>query len=271
MDNGNLLQHKNGIVGTIVFHAAVLMFFMFSYVSKPIEMPKEEGVEINFGTDENGLGPEEPAMGDAVVQPRGEAQPVQPQDKEKKLMTQDYEDAPVLSRKTNNNLKKITRTPEVKAVGSPTSTGAPVEKVNMKALYTGRNPNTSYTGGEGVTYGNGNQGRPDGSINSKNRVGGGSGNGGGTVSYNLSGRNPLHLPSPSYPSHSEGKVVVEVTVDRTGHVTYADPGKKGSTTLDASLLRAAKEAALISKFDVKNNAPAFQKGTITYHFHFSQQ
>jgi len=44
------------------------------------------------------------------------------------------------------------------------------------------------------------------------------------------------------------------------------PGVKGSTTLDANLLAAAKRAALKAKFDKKPDAPAYQKGTITYYF-----
>jgi len=60
--------------------------------------------------------------------------------------------------------------------------------------------------------------------------------------------------------------VVEVTVDRYGNVTKAIPGEKGSTTLNDHLHRAAKEAALSAKFERKPNAPAYQKGTITYHF-----
>jgi len=61
-------------------------------------------------------------------------------------------------------------------------------------------------------------------------------------------------------------VVVEVTVDQNGKVTKAVPGVKGSTTLDEYLLQSAKEAALKAVFDLKLDAPAYQKGTITYFF-----
>jgi outer membrane biosynthesis protein TonB len=60
--------------------------------------------------------------------------------------------------------------------------------------------------------------------------------------------------------------VVDVSVDRSGKVTQAIPGTKGSTTLDEYLLRVAKEAALKARFDSKANAPVIQKGTITYNF-----
>ncbi|HAX93637.1 MAG TPA: hypothetical protein DCY25_06795 [Bacteroidales bacterium] len=60
--------------------------------------------------------------------------------------------------------------------------------------------------------------------------------------------------------------MVAISVDRSGKVIQANPGVKGSTTLNADLLRVAKEAALKARFDSKTDAPAIQKGFITYNF-----
>ncbi len=118
--------------------------------------------------------------------------------------------------------------------------------------------------GQGVTYPGGNQGNPNGSANSNNYGnGGGAGNG---VSFNLSGRSALSLPKPYYPGNEEGIVVVKVTVNKYGKVTNAEPGARGSTTYNAQLVAAAKQAALKAKFNLDENAPAFQQGTITYRF-----
>ena len=117
---------------------------------------------------------------------------------------------------------------------------------------------------QGVSYPGGNQGNPNGSANSNNYgEGGGVGNG---VSYNLSGRSAMSLPKPFYPGNEEGLVVVKVTVDKYGKVTNAEPGVRGSTTYNSQLIAAAKQAALKAKFNVDQNAPAFQQGTITYRF-----
>jgi hypothetical protein len=59
---------------------------------------------------------------------------------------------------------------------------------------------------------------------------------------------------------------VQVTVNKSGVVTKADAGVKGSNTADTELISAAKKAALQAKFNVDENAPAFQTGTITYRF-----
>ena len=64
----------------------------------------------------------------------------------------------------------------------------------------------------------------------------------------------------------EGKVVVIITVDRSGNVIYANPGTKGSTTLNKQLLKRAKMAALKTKFATKKTAPENQQGRIIYNF-----
>ena len=86
------------------------------------------------------------------------------------------------------------------------------------------------------------------------------------ISYDLQGRGFQSLPAPKYDYKGEGRVVVEVSVDRNGRVTAAVSGIRGSTTLDEYLLRVAREAALQARFEPKPDAPLIQKGTITYNF-----
>lgn len=116
--------------------------------------------------------------------------------------------------------------------------------------------------GEGTTYKPGNQGSPDGTPGVK-IYGQGGGEG---VSFSLTGRSAESLPKPYYPGNEEGIVVVEISVDKYGKVTKATPGVKGSTSLEAGLLEAARKAAVATRFDQNLEAPAFQTGTITYRF-----
>jgi TonB family protein len=71
---------------------------------------------------------------------------------------------------------------------------------------------------------------------------------------------------PAYNSQNQGSVVVEVTVNQDGKVTKATAIAKGSTVQDSKLWRAAEEAALKARFNVKKDAPISQIGTITYEF-----
>ena len=72
------------------------------------------------------------------------------------------------------------------------------------------------------------------------------------------------LPKPSYPGEKGGKVVIRVTVDAAGRVTSAEFHAQGSTTSNATLVEAAKRAAMKARFT--ESASFVQGGMITYVF-----
>lgn len=144
---------------------------------------------------------------------------------------------------------------------------ARIDAINSRAKNvfgnnTGQNENGSTSSGQGVTYGDGNQGTTTGTAGAE-RYGLGGGEG---ISFDLTGRSAVNITKPTYPGQEEGVVVVRITVDKYGRVTKAEPGVKGSTSMEPELLNAAKSAALSTRFNQDNEAPALQTGTITYHF-----
>jgi len=265
-------EHKKGIIGTIIFHAIIAVLFIYFGYTTPLPLPDEEGILINFGDSEDGFGTEEPRFTETIEQQEATqkqeetATETSPAETEDGNITQDYEEAPVVKeqgKKEKTEEKKPEPTPQ--PVKEEKTEVKEERKVDERALFQGRNRNTDTGNSEGETKGEGNQGSTTGSVDSDNHTGGNSMGTTGT-SFSLAGRNPESLPKPEYRQQIEGKVVVEITVDKYGTVTDAIPGAKGSTTLDANLLAAAKKAALKAKFDKKPDAPAYQKGTITYHF-----
>ncbi len=264
-------KHKTGILGTVIFHGIIVtLFILFGYTT-PLPLPEEEGILINFGDADEGFGQEEPRMSESIQEESQESSQESfpesnPSPSEDGTMTQDYEEAPAVEEKGVKEEKTETK-PDTQTEQVKEEKPEPVEdrKVNENALFPGRNRNNDNSSSEGETQGTGNQGSTTGSVDSQNHTGGNSMGTNGT-SYSLAGRNPESLPKPDYIHQIEGKVVVEITVDKYGNVTDAVPGVKGSTTLDATLLAAAKRAALKAKFDKKPDAPAYQKGTITYFF-----
>lgn len=54
---------RRGLIATIVYHALLLVLLIFAGLTFPDPPPEEEGILVNFGTDEFGLGDFEP-MGD---------------------------------------------------------------------------------------------------------------------------------------------------------------------------------------------------------------
>lgn len=79
-------------------------------------------------------------------------------------------------------------------------------------------------------------------------------------------RKVLTKPTPKYNCNEEGKVVVEIVVDKGGNVIDVKTGLKGTTNNSKCLLDACKEAALKSKWEADENAPDRQVGIISYNF-----
>jgi TonB family protein len=303
-------EHKTGLIGTIVTHAVVLALLLFFGFFTKLPLPGEEGILVNFGDSETGIGMEEPAPGESaplknqeekIAEPKTPPPPPQkkvvaPSEKEA-LMTQDMEKTVALeSAKKKKEIDKAKdlekerllkekreqerlekqrqieidrqRREEEQRLAQAAAEQRKVGEINSRAKNAfggnGKGTADSKSTGQGVTFGPGNQGSPNGTANvNKYGPGGGIGNG---VSFSLDGRSALSLPKPSYPGNEEGVVVVQVTVDKTGAVKKAEAGVKGSNTTDPELVAAARKAALQAKFNVDENAPAFQVGTITYRF-----
>jgi colicin import membrane protein len=264
---------QRGIIGSIAFHATILLLFLIFGFRTPLPLPSEQGILINFGDAESATGTKEPRLNEEQVHqsPPPPAKEVVKETKpEEKVMTQEHEEAPALSSAKKAEKKTETKKKEdPKPVVTKTET-KPEEKkeekpvVDTRAMYRGKKTDTEYSGSEGVSQGTGNQGSPAGSEDATNRsLGSSAGNG---VSADLSGRNPVYLPTPEFDIQKEGIVKVEIQVDRSGKVVSAVPGVKGSTTLDSYLLDVAKRAALSSRFDNKQEAQYLQSGTITYIF-----
>jgi len=259
--------NKYGFLVTLSAHAGLVAILIYIGITSPVPPPPDLGITVNFGDGATGLGNTEPS--EAIKDISTITPPPTSGKTDENVINQDFEDAPVL--KDNKSKKIVKNTPVSSEATKNTETKTVTEKpkepqrtVNTKALYSGKNTGTS-TGSEGIAGGTGNQGSKLGSVNSNNHANGDSkGNGG--IAFSLAGRNPLKLPKPEYRNQIEGKVVVEITVNKQGNVTKAVAGVRGSTTLDERLLEAAEKAAMRASFDVSANAPAYQKGTITYHF-----
>ena len=121
------------------------------------------------------------------------------------------------------------------------------------------------TGGSGGGTGGGN-GTGNG-IGTGSGYGAGSGGGsGGGSGYSLGNRKALSKPAPKYTCNEEGKVVVEVSVDQNGKTISATAGIKGTTNTAKCLLDQARIAAMNTKWESDNDAPAKQVGKIIYNF-----
>lgn len=233
-------DNSKGILGTIIFHGLLLICFILWGFHSPLPPPPEEGIEINLGYSNDGMGdiqPDDPATDNSSPATSNSNDEVASQNSEESAnLAQKNQDS-----QTNDKQE---------------------DPVNQNAIYKGKNKNQG--GNEGETGKPGDQGDPNGDPNSKNHYGT-PGSGGG-VSFSLNGRQKKSLPKPDYNSREEGIVVVSIWVDKQGNVTKVIAGARGTTTSNQTLWKLAEDAARKAKFDTNANAPEEQKGTITYNF-----
>lgn len=289
---------RRGIIGTIVIHTLVIISLFLIALRTPLPLPGEEGVEINFGFDETGLGniqsdappPQaKPTLPPVVQQPQPEPEPVE---EKEDIIEQNIEEAPVIEEKVEQipeepkekepekieekkpePVEEPKEVIEEQPVDSTFFTEEIVEEepepepepvVNQRALFKGNtNSNTQGTN-QGIAGGIGDQGKPEGYKDSNKYDGkGGKGNG---PDFSLGGRGSLYLDEPTTNFKEQGVVVVDIWVDRNGNVIKAQVKAKGTDIIDPDLKSIAVESAKISKFEKDITAVELQRGTITYRF-----
>jgi outer membrane biosynthesis protein TonB len=294
---------RRGLIGTIIVHLVLLLALFFLALRTPLPLPGEEGVEVNFGYDEQGYGDIQSESAPPESQPtppppqESEPEPVEPDPvvEEEEIITQDIEEAPVIEEETpeekpeeiqeepeeeiaeEKEPEQPEEQPEEEPEEQPVDTTfvseveevveevveEPKPVVNERALYPGTSQNKSGTN-QGIKEGPGDQGKPQGYKDSDEDDGrGGEGDG---PSYYLGGRGSKLLEIPDVEVNEWGDVVVEIWVDRMGNVVKAQVKTKGTVVVDANQRKMAVEAALNSKFEEDPTAEVQQRGTITYTF-----
>ena len=247
---------RKGIIGTILFHVLLLVAFLFMGLTYQDPPPAEEGISINFGFTDEGLGEIEPEDTEEITELVEEEIIEEQIESTEEIVTQTTIETPAVE-KTEEKKKVVEQEQPKEEVIEEKK-----PEINKKALYPGKKE--TKTTSEGDNNGDGNQGAIDGDPNADVYEGGGIGKDG--TAYQLGGREAEFKATPIYTIQVEGKVVVAITVDRLGNVITAIPGVKGSTTLNKELLQRAKTAALKTKFEPKQSAPTNQQGKIIYYF-----
>jgi len=302
MEENRNKEKVSGYVGSIIFHAALIILFLFlGLTSKPLE---EEGILVNFGDSPTGFGASEPVRNEPTgtqnipssTSAQATTPPLQtskPATVKENIMTQNYEESAKINaeeqkrreaqqkkieeeRKQKEEQDRQKRIEDEKKRAEEAERQRLAEEQRKKdelAQQARSNVNQAFsktdgTGtSEGVTQGTGNQGHLTGDPNATNRDGTGLGTSGN--SFSLAGRSLVgSLPKPVDSCNEAGVIVVEVTVDKSGKVTAAQAIQRGSSNWNSCLIKAAEEAARKAKFNSDQNAAAAQKGTITYRFGF---
>ena len=247
----------------LVFIMALCYFIVFDAPAKPIE--GTGGILVNYGTTDAGMGTdytstEQPSMAEKpnhtlptkVTPAPPTEQKTQEDNTDKKIVTQNNEDAPVVA----SNAKKPSNTMSqqaTKTVAKPT--------IDQNALYKGKT-NNAMGSGDGTTNTPGNQGKPTGSTLTNNYNGTGSGNGG---DIGLGSRKWVSSPVKPEVHNISGKVVIDWVVDKHGNIVQVSIGR-GTMVDDNALIERCLNAVKNARVSADENAPDNQQQHTTFIF-----
>jgi hypothetical protein len=284
---GEFETKKNVRAGTytlLICVVLLLLFFFIKWSTPSFPAPVfDEGIEVNLGSSDAGLGTDQPfEPGKPAAREQQEYTPPRHAAVEntpvKEVETDDRdEEAPVI-KKPPVVKPEATRLPEKDiAEKKPAKATLPVTNPTPappkpKAVFrgvagtgTGGNDADGYKkgGSEGISGGRGDQGQPGGDPNSKNYEGSRGTGSGVSITRGLQGRRISRIPSFEDDFNENAKVAVDIKLDENGNVTSAVYQPRGSTTAAASLKSIAIRKALQIKF-TGGSEESF--GTIVFNF-----
>lgn len=268
-------KEKNIKAGLITAFICLLLFFIFFFLNWELpQIPTPsfgEGIEVNLGNSETGLGTEAPQVpGEAATETDNTKSTPPAQVEATKPIQTDANETDEAAAVVNKPLKKQnTITPPVQAPPKP------------KAVFGGGSSTTtsgnnadSYNGktDQGIAGGKGDQGKINGNPNSDsytgnggNGTGGPAGAGGGvSIRSGLDGRRIAKLPSFEDDFNENAKVAVDIVVNDNGQVIGATVNPRGTTTTNASIRNIAIKKAKMLRLNAGTDPE--QKGTIVFSF-----
>ncbi|MDR3705052.1 MAG: energy transducer TonB [Paludibacteraceae bacterium] len=284
----------------------ILLIITFSGAKEMIK-PQEELLEVNFGDGDGGAGASDPggsvsvpSTGARVVAASASRST---SSKDESVMTQQDEsdvevaDKPAVKKDMNKpapktiedklqQLEQLRQREALRQQKAEETRQAQVAAANQAKINKANSSISNAFGhGSGGGVGNGN-GSGSGSGGGRGTGGDGFGNGNGSGGTGSAPGNPLghgsgggntwslrgrqitgSLHKPSYVGNQEGKIVVAITVDKTGTV-IATGIASGTTITDENQREECKAAARKQKFSPDSRATGNVVGTITYNFKF---
>lgn len=266
-------SHIYASVGTVVCLLLLLLLLFKLSMTAPM-MEEEEGIVVTFGTAEDGGGMPDATPVDAITQVEQIPAPAAPEKPSNNdLMVQDDEESLALAKQREEEARRKALEEELIRQRREAEAKAEAERVaKEKALAEQRakeqeaidkaNQLAALFGNAGTTEGgNGDNASASSSGVKGNPVGKGFGESNGNT-WHLAGRDVKRLPKPSDNFNQQGRVIVNIRVDKAGNVVSATVGD-GTTVSDRPTQQLALSAARQAKF---TEGDSEQIGSIVYNF-----
>ena len=254
-------EKKSFAITTALFLLLFILCFFLGLTY--LDPPPENGIAINFGTTETGMGDKQPT--EAIQSAPTPTASQQAAAAKEDIITQDSEEAVVIreTKKPQKTTKEATKE-EVKP--KPAEKPQPSKSTSdaLSSLINGPKSDGKAQGGEGDDKTAGDKGSPNGDPYASAYFGSGTGNGGGR-GYGLNGRKLSNSGKEVQNCNESGTVVVQITVNRSGNVIDARY-TKGTTNTNPCLVNPAIATAKKYKWQSDPNAPETQVGFIVVNF-----
>lgn len=271
-------KHERDSAKITALITVILLLLLFVVGPPYMDPPIEYGVAVNFGNSNVGSGkiqPKKPVKSEpkkVEEQPKvEESQPesAKPKEIKEEVITQDTEESIAIKKQKAAEAKALA---EAKAEAERIAREKRIQEEKRKkldALIGGVSKSDGdTTGSEGNDNQAGDKGQLDGNPYAPSYFGD-PGAGSGGKGYGLGGRGKATFTKVIPDCQEEGRVVVEIHVNKSGRVVKAIPGKKG-TTGDSCLFEAAKKTALSHKWPADSKAPTTQIGWVEVNFSLGQ-
>jgi outer membrane biosynthesis protein TonB len=271
-------KHEKDSAKITALITVILLLLLFVVGPPYMDPPIEYGVAVNFGNSNVGSGkiqPKKPVKSEpkkVEEQPKvEESQPesAKPKEIKEEVITQDTEESIAIKKQKAAEAKALA---EAKAEAERIAREKRIQEEKRKkldALIGGVSKSDGdTTGSEGNDNQAGDKGQLDGNPYAPSYFGD-PGAGSGGKGYGLGGRGKATFTKVIPDCQEEGRVVVEIHVNKSGRVVKAIPGKKG-TTGDSCLFEAAKKTALSHKWPADSKAPTTQIGWVEVNFSLGQ-
>ena len=264
-------EHKRKALALTTVVMCLVIFILFFAGMKYLDPPPENGVEVIYGVDITGMGERTPppsaAKQEETQTPQTQPEQSTSQEAKENLLAQDNNEQVSVPEVPKKQEKKK----ETPKKDPPKETPKPAPKPSRETsdalsnILGAANAGGSGTAGQGDGNQPGYQGQIDGSqyANSYYGSGGGSGSGKG---WGLNGRFIASQGKVPQNCNEEGRVVVQIEVDRSGRVVKATAGVKGTTNSAPCLLDAARKTAAMYRWNTDENAPIRQIGFLIVNF-----
>ncbi|WP_299528940.1 energy transducer TonB [Ulvibacterium sp.] len=290
-------RHKKKSFTLTTLLLSVLLLILFYIGLTYMDPPIENGISVNFGTMDFGMGNEQPkekirSEPVDIPEPPNEPEEVQettvPEEIEEEEIVEKEPVAEKVLTQENEESIKIKKAQEAKRKADEAAKKAKAEaeriarekreaeeraqkereakKKKLDELIGGINKSDgNASGSEGDDNRAGDKGSPDGDPYATSYYGS-PGSGSGTGGYGLNGRSLVSKGKEKQNCNQEGRVVVKIVVDRNGNVVSATPGVKGTTNNDPCLLDPARKTAFKHKWNLDSKAPSQQIGFVVVNF-----